>query len=75
MLNGGELDGVNVSPKFITKDAEDRHQVGDGIAAEIADALAGGASLAYTAVSDPTEGTILTVAREAAEAADRNQKS
>lgn len=40
-------------------------------AADLADALTGGVEVAYKAVMKPTEGTILTVAREAAKAANK----
>src|SRR5690554_4239192 len=40
--------------------------------ADLADALAAGSDSAYAAVMKPVEGTILTVAREAAEAAERH---
>ncbi len=40
-------------------------------AAGVADCLSEGARVAYKAVMKPTEGTILTVVREAAEAAQR----
>lgn len=43
-------------------------------ARELADALMGGAETAYKAVMKPTEGTILTVIREAAAAANRTAK-
>lgn len=44
-------------------------------ARDLADALMGGAETAYKAVMKPTEGTILTVIREAAAAANRTAKS
>ena len=40
-------------------------------ATDLADALTGGVEVAYKAVMKPTEGTILTVAREAAKAANK----
>ncbi|MCT8396761.1 DAK2 domain-containing protein [Weissella confusa] len=43
-------------------------------ARDLADALMGGAETAYKAVMKPTEGTILTVIREAAAAANRTAK-
>ena len=43
-------------------------------ARELADALMGGAETAYKAVMKPTEGTILTVIRESAAAANRTAK-
>nr|WP_206767115.1 DAK2 domain-containing protein [Weissella confusa] len=43
-------------------------------ARDLADALMGGAETAYKAVMKPTEGTILTVIREAATAANRTAK-
>lgn len=43
-------------------------------ARDLADALMGGAETAYKAVMKPTEGTILTVVREAAAAANRTAK-
>lgn len=43
-------------------------------ARDFADALMGGAETAYKAVMKPTEGTILTVIREAAAAANRSAK-
>lgn len=60
--------GVILSQIFrgFSKDAADKETL---TAADLADAFAAGAQTAYKAVMKPTEGTILTVVREAAKAA------